>query len=108
MGLFIPPENSSYSSINMFNDLEEDIYNFSANNLHKLCLLGDFNAHTTTEHICDTFGLDDITKQTLNKSLLEDLGISTLRYSEDNWKINNYGKRLLSLCKSKKGSKDQE
>ena len=52
------------------------------------------------EHICDTFNLDDITKQMLNKSLLEDLGISTLRYSEDKCKIDNYGKRLLSLCKS--------
>ena len=37
----------------------------------------------------------------LNKCcLLEDLDISTLRYSEDKCKIDNYGKRLLSLCKS--------
>ena len=50
------------------------------------------------EHICDTFNLDDITEQMLNKSILEDLHISTLRYSEDNCKIDNYGKRLLSLC----------
>ena len=50
------------------------------------------------EHICDTFNLDDITKQMLNKSVLEDLDISTLRYSEDKCKIDNYGKRLLSLC----------
>ena len=52
------------------------------------------------EHICDTFNLDDINKQMLNKSLLEDLDISTLRYSQDKCKIDNYGKRLLSLCKS--------
>ena len=31
---------------------------------------------------------------------MEDLDISTLRYSEDKCKIDNYGKRLLSLCKS--------
>ena len=106
--VYIPPENSSYSSINMFDDLEEDIINFSANNIYKLCLLGDFNAHTSNyqdficvnEHICDTFNLDDVTKQMLNKSLLEDIGIITLRYSEDKCKVNNYGKRLLSLCKS--------
>ena len=69
--VYIPPENSSFSSINMFNHLEEDIINFSANGIYKLCLLGDFNAHTSNyqdficvnEHICDTFNLDDVTKQ---------------------------------------------
>ena len=41
-----------------------------------------------------------ISLKMLNKSQLEDLDISTLRYSEDMCKIDNYGKRLLSLCKS--------
>ena len=36
----------------------------------------------------------------LNKSLLEDIGISTLKYSEDKCKVDNYGNRLFSLCKS--------
>ena len=32
--------------------------------------------------------------------LSRDIGISTFRYSEDKCKVDNYGKRLLSLCKS--------
>ena len=72
------------------------------------CLLGDFKAHTSTsqdficinEHVCDAFSLDEVTKQSLNRNLLEDLGISTLRYNADKSKLDIYGKRLLSLCKS--------
>ena len=73
-----------------------------------ISLLGDFKAHTSNlqdfvyvnECICDTFNLNDITKQLLNKSLLKDLNIGTLRYSEDKCKIDNYVKRLLSLYRS--------
>ena len=77
-------------------------------NNHKICLLGNFNAHTSNakdfiyvnEYICDAFNLDDVSRQVLNKSLLEDLGITTARHSTDKSKIDNYGSRLLSLCKS--------
>ena len=31
------------------------------------------------EYICDNFNLDDVTKQVLNKILLEDFGITTTR-----------------------------
>ena len=44
--------------------------------------------------------MDDVTRQVLNKSLLEDLGITTTRHSSDRNKIDNYGTRLLSLCKN--------
>ena len=74
-------------------------------NNHKICLLGDFNAHTTNaedficfnEHICDAFNLDDVSRQVLNKSLLEDLGITTARHCTDK-QIDNYGSHLLSLA----------
>ena len=36
----------------------------------------------------------------LHKSLFEDLGITTTRYNSDKSKIDNYGSRLLSMCKS--------
>ena len=58
---------------------------------HKIGLLGDFNAHTSNaedfiyvnEHICDAFNLDDVTRHILNKSLLEELTITTSRNSTD-------------------------
>ena len=36
-----------------------------------------------TELMCDSFNLDDVTIQALNKSLLENLGISTATHSID-------------------------
>ena len=62
--VYIPPESSSYSAINLFDDLEEDI----------ISLLGDFKAHTSNlqdfvcvnERIYDNFNFNDITKQMLN------------------------------------------
>ena len=106
--VYIPPENSSYSSISIFDSIENDIITLNPENNHRICSIGDFNAHTSiadyhtyvNEHICDTFSLDDVTRQVLNKSLLEDLGITTVRHSFDKSKIDNYSSRLLSLCKS--------
>ena len=77
-------------------------------NNHKICLLGTFNAHPSdpedfiyvNEHIYDAFNVDDVTRQILNKSLLEDLAITTSRHSTDKSKYDSYGSRLLSLCKS--------
>ena len=106
--VYIPPESSSYSNISIFDSIENDILTLNSENSHKICLIGDFNAHTSNaedfiyinEYICDTFNLDDVTKQVLHKRLLEDLGITTTRYNSDKSKIDNYGSRLLSMCKS--------
>ena len=106
--IYIPPESSSYSNISIFESIENDIVSLNPGNNHKICLLRDVNAHTSNaedfiyvnEHICDAFNLDDVSRQVLNKSLLNDLGITTARHSTDKSKIDNYGSRLLSLCKS--------
>ena len=106
--VYIPPESSSYSNMSIFGSNENDILTLNPENNHRICLIGDFNAHTSNaddfiyvnEYICDTFNLDDVTKQVLHKSLLEDLDITTTRYNSDKSKIDNYGSRLLSMCKS--------
>ena len=108
--IYIPPESSSYTNISIFGSIENDIVSLNPENTcnYNICLLGDFNAHTSNtedfihvdEHICDAFNLDDVTRQVLNKSLLEGLGITTARHSTDKSKIDNYGSRPLSLCKS--------
>ena len=77
-------------------------------NDHKICLLGYFNAPSSNaeyfiyvnEHIYDDFNLEAVTRQVLNKSLLKDECTKTARHSSDKSKIDNYGFRLLSLCKS--------
>ena len=74
-------------------------------NDHTICLLGYFNAHTSNaedfiyvnEHICDTFNIDDVKSQVLNKNLLEDLSITTARHRADKSKTDNYEPRLLSF-----------
>ena len=74
--VYIPPESSSYSSVSIFDTIENDIVSLNSENNYKICLFGDFNAHTSTandficinEHICDSFNLDDVTSQALNKS----------------------------------------
>ena len=106
--LYIPPESSSYSNISSFESIENDIVSLNPENNHKICLKGDFSAHTSNaedfiyvnDFICDAFNLEDVIRQFLNKSLLEDLGITTARQSTDKSRIDNYGSRLLSLCKS--------
>ena len=41
--IYIPPENSLYSDISMFDDIEDVLINVDS----QVCLLGDFNAHTS-------------------------------------------------------------
>ena len=45
--IYIPPESSSYSNISIFDSIENDIISLNPENNHKICLLGDFNAHTS-------------------------------------------------------------
>ena len=90
--VYIPPERSSYSSIECFDIIENDIIDLVADkNNVKLCLLGDFNAHTNTlsdfinvdEHICDSLNLDVVSRNDLSKNVLEQFNISIDRYSQD-------------------------
>lgn len=43
--VYIPPENSSYSSPKIFNEIENDLLSISINHKY-ICLLGDFNSRT--------------------------------------------------------------
>ena len=45
--IYIPPESSSYSNISIFESYENDIVSLNPENNHKICLIGDFNAHTS-------------------------------------------------------------
>lgn len=46
--LYIPPENSVYGSVDLFDDIVNKLVDVTVNNNYQVCLLGDFNAHTRT------------------------------------------------------------
>ena len=104
--IYIPPENSDYSDINFFDVIQEDILKHTTEKDYKVCLLGDFNARTGTKEdfvnlddfVCNATQLDDKNKQDFDLSNLGRLGIDCNRYNYDKF-VNNYGNRLLQLCK---------
>lgn len=104
---YIPPEGSNYSNISIFDTLEADLLELNPNNELQICLLGDFNARTGNEH--DFVFLDDTIEQILHtdnpndelcRTSIRDLGFPTERHNSDHAQVNNYGKRLLEVCKS--------
>ena len=52
--VYLPPESSSYSTISIFDLIENDLISLNPENNHKICLIGDFNAHTSNadDYIC--------------------------------------------------------
>ena len=100
--VYIPPENSEYSSVDIFDVLESEIIKYTSETNCNVCLLGDFNAHTGTksdftrfnDYVCSSVQLENV-----NTVSLESLRIVTTHYNLD-LSVNNYGNRLLQLCKS--------
>ncbi|CAC5395008.1 unnamed protein product [Mytilus coruscus] len=105
--VYIPPVNSIYSSIDIFDVIEDDLITFITEKDYTVCLIGDFNAHTGTkpdyivldEYICNSMQLDNIPSHDININNLDKFGININRASLDK-SVDNYGNRLLQLCKS--------
>jgi len=102
--VYIPPQNSPYSSVEMFDILENNM--LMLDDTTSCCIIGDFNARTKDS--CDILYIDthviDIGDElarthTDNVILLEENNIPLTRMSQD-ISNNGYGDRLLSLCKS--------
>lgn len=104
--VYIPPENSHYSSVNMFDVIEEEFVSIHQDEI--TCLLGDFNART--KNLTDLADIDVDQLESLNipdyvkckmaeEKILDDLGFSLQRVSQDP-SVNNYGLRLVELCKN--------
>jgi len=106
MGItYIPPENSNYSSIELFDDLENQMLSFDVPNA-VFCIVGDFNARSKNmneilnldQHVIDPSN-DMIRSQFDNELVLNEYNIPLERKSQDHV-CNNYGKRLVELCSS--------
>jgi hypothetical protein len=105
---YIPPENSAYSSIDLFDTLENE-YIALHNNDELVCFFGDFNGRSKdltdlcsldTELLDSLDVIDDYLKAKIGEeNILDELGFSLNRVSQDP-KCNNYGLRLLEMCKT--------
>ncbi|CAG2212946.1 unnamed protein product [Mytilus edulis] len=103
---YIPPESSDYSSIDIFDVIETELLKNAVDKNCKVCLLGDFNAHTgkkddfveMNHYVSESVQLDKEIKQNFDFVDLDALGICTKRSSLDK-SVDNYGNRLLLLCK---------
>ena len=92
-GIYIPPCNSKYFDPEIFDQLEQDIIDFSPTG--SIILMGDFNSRTGK--------YSDTVSQEGNNVISNDQSESAFqpaqRNSFDNV-INSHGKRLLEICKN--------
>ncbi|CAC5359853.1 unnamed protein product [Mytilus coruscus] len=103
--VYIPPDGSLYSRVDMFNEIENVINESDL----QVCLLGDFNAHCSNcneyvdieSNILDFCNVPNIEQSLVNNlHILDECGIPVVRQSQDKHKVDNYGKKLLELCRS--------
>ena len=109
--IYIPPENSKFSSVEAFTEIEDELVFFSGNNNKNIALVGDFNSRTG--RLSDIVELDDslfdilditdvaefINENLLFCNFLKNKGIPVDRISEDGNNVNNYGRKLIDFCK---------
>ncbi|VDI12648.1 Hypothetical predicted protein [Mytilus galloprovincialis] len=104
--VYVPPENSSYSSVEAFNDIEREFHKFNENT-NLICLVGDFNARTGNlrdyieNNVTEDYFVNniiDITELTDIK-ILDELCIPKHRNSPD-LVVNNFGRKLVDFCKN--------
>ncbi|CAB4018460.1 Hypothetical predicted protein [Paramuricea clavata] len=91
-GVYIPPEMSPYFDDEIFEELENDILNFSKKG--NIMLLGDFNARTSNlkdfvSKEGNTF-INDISETSFEPKIRESFDNST----------NQHGKSLIEICKN--------
>ena len=108
-GVYIPPENSKYSSKDAFDEIEEDLLSLLGS-INNYALIGDFNARTKT---LDDFTIPadefvdfvndeidcDVREFLYDYQTLVKLNISLERVSQDKARPNTFGYKLADFCK---------
>ena len=77
--------------LTFFDVIEAELLKYAVERNSKVCLIGDFNAHTGSkddfininDYVCDFIHLDNDIKQDFDFIDLDALGICTQRYSLD-------------------------
>ena len=104
--VYIPPESSVYSSINSYDEVENELLSVCNDNKY-VFLAGDFNAHTGSKAdyvVLDGnigMGNDSDNEEADHVNIvdhLRELGIPSQRVSCDKHKVDNFGNRLLDMC----------
>ena len=107
--VYIPPENTKYSSTDAFSDIENEMFNLVKNGEH-VSLLGDFNAKSgklsdyvkPDEELLDIFDLYediDLISYMYDYENLLRANIPLDRKSLCTGKPNTYGHCLLDFCR---------
>ena len=108
--VYIPPENTLYSSIDAFLDIENESANFIEKD-KECALVGDFSAKTAVledflepdEILLNAMDVnveDDLFRYYYDYRVLLDNNISLKRYTQCECRTNNFGRNLLEMCKS--------
>ena len=104
--VYLPPEGTRYASYDCFQEVEREMLDLCRD--HLICLVGDFNAHvgnledfvSVDDYVREDVGMDMITFDNLDaESTLKVLGTPVHRCTFDTHKPNNFGYRLIQLCK---------
>ena len=107
--VYMPPEGSRFVSDDSFDIVEQSILNHIAKS-EFVMVMGDFNARTGT--VCDYCSFDKNLVKELDMDIIElrseiepetqldDLNIPRNRYSQDTKRINNFGRKLIEICKN--------
>ena len=100
--IYIPPEGSIYSNIDIFDTLESDLTELNPDNDLEICLLGKINSHSNNDSDCvllDNNIIQNIDMHNIYDIIsIEELGF-TGRFNSDNSQIDNNGHRLLEICR---------
>ena len=103
-GVYVPPEGSRYGSVDCFDDIEASLSSLLHINDYHVLLAGDFNAYTKC--LDDFIPLDEDRDEDGPQfdpiSVLDppDIHNTPKRVSQDKHRPNNYGYRLIDICKS--------
>ena len=106
--MYIPPEYSPHSNIDIFDNIEQDLVELKSLYDCEICLFGDTNARTAElrdftlldNHQISNGDLEhnEVIKDfCMNESELKELNVPIQRHSCDK-KANKYGRRLIDLC----------
>ena len=103
-GVYVPPEGSRYGSVDYFDDIEASLSSLLHINDYHILLAGDFNAYTKllADFIPDNDHLDEDATYFDTFDIMESVEHYDIpkRVSQDQHRPNNYGYRLIDLCKS--------
>ncbi|GFS04675.1 zinc-binding alcohol dehydrogenase domain-containing protein 2 [Elysia marginata] len=95
---YIPPEGSRYANIDAFVEIQNELLPHARDNKTPVILMGDFNAKTAT--VNEILHMEDLDRTLPLSNILQVRNINFTRVSQDRNRPNNYGHKLLDMCKT--------